>query len=149
MQIRFRRFAIDHHLTKHQIRGSGMLLMSLGLLLAGSAALGMAALLQDPFPQQWLSPGLALVQREAGAEPAGALLIAGWAFAFLALIAATAICLQGLWQMVVGSRSAAVIGLLMCLGALLLAGAVSASILLGRPIGRLIVQAVASSSGLA
>jgi hypothetical protein len=149
MHIGFRRFAIDHHLTPPQLRGSGILLMCLGLLLAGSGGLAMAALLHDPFPEQWLPAGLALVRREAGSEPAGALLMAGSACAFLAMTVAVAICLQGLWQVVVGSRNAAVIGLLLCLVALLLAGGVSASILVGRPIGRLIVQAVAPSSGLA
>ncbi|MDP3417651.1 hypothetical protein [Falsiroseomonas sp.] len=134
----YRRFAIDHHLTPRQIRGSGLLLISLGLLLLGFAAMASAALLHVPFPEQWLPPGLALVKRPVLLSEGTVLMMAAAAFAFLAMILAAATCLQGVWQLAFGSRNVAVIDSLLVLGMLMLTGGVSASLLFARPISRLL-----------
>ncbi|MDP1748328.1 MAG: hypothetical protein Q8L22_02640 [Reyranella sp.] len=129
-------FRVRRQQTPKELRIGGGLLVVLGLFIGAGATLLGWALLELPIPAHWLPAGMRIERRPAGEGPSDLQWAGIAALTLCLLVFGTVSVLQGLLQLVLGRQSKALLRIMIVIGILFVVAGVVASVMLGRPIGR-------------
>lgn len=129
-------FRVRRQQTPKELRWGGALLVVLGLFIVAGGA-GFAWLLLDlPIPAHWLPAGTRIEPVPPSERPSDLQRAGLAAITVCLLVFGTVSILQGLLQLVLGRQNKALLRIMIAIAILFVVAGVIASILLGRPIGR-------------